>query len=61
MKVSETNNLLVCYSDVAKSIDFDATMKVWEQSPKKYVYAPNLESCFKIAPKTGKRAIFKCL
>ena len=61
MKVSVTNNLLTCYPEVAKSIDFDATMKVWNKDSKKYVYAPCLEYCFKIAPSTNKRAIFKCL
>ena len=61
MKISETHNLLMCYPEVAKSIDFDATMKAWTQNPKKYIYAPCLEYCFKIAPGTTKHAIFKCL
>ena len=61
MKVSETYNLLTCYPEVAKSIDFDATIKAWEKEPKKYAHVICLEDCFKIAPKTEKRAIFKCL
>lgn len=61
MKVSETHNLLTCYPEVAKSIDFDATVKAWLQNSKKYVYAPCLESCFKITPGTSRHAIFKCL
>ena len=58
---SKENNLLVCCREVAKSIDFDATMKAWEQNPKKYVHVTCLEDCSKIAPSTHKRAIFKCL
>ena len=58
---SKENNLLVCYPEVAKSIDFDATTKAWEKNPKKYVHVTCLEDCFKITPVSGKRAIFKCL
>lgn len=61
MKVSETHNLLTCYSEVAKSIDFDATIKAWKQNPKKYAHITYLEDCFKIAPASKKCAIFKCL
>lgn len=61
MKVSETNNLLACYPDVAKSIDFKATIKEWEHNPKKYAHVTCLEDCSKIAPSHGKRAVFKCL
>ena len=61
MKVSETYNLLTCYPKVAKSIDFDATMKEWGQNPKKYAHITCLEDCSKITPASGKRAIFKCL
>ena len=58
---SKENNLLTCYPDVAKSIDFNATIKAWEQNPKKYAHITCLEDCFKITPKTNKQAIFKCL
>ena len=61
MKVSEANNLLTCYPEVAKSINFDATIKAWGQNPKKYVYVTCLEDCSEITPKCNKRAIFKCL
>ena len=58
---SKENNLLTCYSEVARSINFDATIKAYEKEPKKYVYASRLKDCSKIIPKTEKRAIFKCL
>ena len=61
MKVSETYNLLTCYPEVAKSIDFYATIKAWNEDPKKYAHITCLEDCSKITPKTSKRAIFKCL
>ena len=61
MKVSETHNLLRCYPEVAKSIDFDATMKAWVKEPKKYAHITCLEDCSKITHISGKRAIFRCL
>ena len=61
MKVSETHNLLACYPEVAKSIDFKATIKAWEKEPKKYARITCLEDCSKITPASRKRAIFKCL
>ena len=51
----------MCYPDVAKSIDFDATRKAWKKDSKKYACITCLKDCSKIAPNTNKRAIFKCL
>lgn len=48
MKVSATNNLLICYPEVAKSINFEATMKAWKKSSKKYAHLTCLEDCSKI-------------
>ena len=58
---SKENNLLDCYPEIAKSIDFEKTLEAYKKNPKKYVYVTCLEDCSKIAPKTCKRAIFKCL
>lgn len=58
MNVSATNNLLTCYPEVARSIDFDATVEAWTQNPKKYVYVPCLEYCFKIATGGGENTLF---
>ena len=60
-RLKNNNNLLICYPELAKSIDFDATMKAWEKNPKKYIYVTCLEDCLQITPRTCKRAIFKCL
>ena len=57
---SETNNLLVKYPEIAKEIDFEATVKAWEQNNKKYAYTPSLEYCVEITPYSKKRAIFRC-
>ena len=38
---SKENNLLVCYPEVAESIDFDATAKAWEKNSKK-IYSCHL-------------------
>ena len=59
--ISNTYSFLACYPEVAKSIDFKATIKAWEKEPKKYIHTTCLEDCNKITPKTKKRAIFKCL
>lgn len=58
---SETNNLLIKYPEIAKEIDFEATVKAWEQDNKKYAYAPSLEYCVEVTPYSKKRAIFRCL
>lgn len=58
---SETHNLLIKYPGIAKEIDFNATVKAWEQDRKKYAYAPSLEYCVEISPYSSRRAIFRCV
>lgn len=57
---SETNNLLVKYPEIAKEIDFEATLKAWEQNPKKYIYVTCLQDCANILPRSNKKAVFRC-
>lgn len=58
--INDDYNLLVLFPDVAKSIDFSKTAEKFAENPKKYINAKSLQDCSKIAPKTCKRAIFRC-